>query len=297
MKPGLGQHRKINRLVALTGMSRPAALGTMYLLWDATAREKDDGILSGWTHEDIAGIVDWARDANEIVSALKTAKWLDESPNGTLLIHDWPEEAPRYVQQRWARNLKKPNDLAGAVSFVRAKHDAVLRTPTDADGRHQTPTDASVLYGTELNGNSQQPSRPSGSNAEAPKSEPLDYSAKFLAAFEVFPDPLKRSGKKASFALWQKLGLDAHAENVMAWIRACSSSPDWQKDGGQFVPGMQVWLKKHDFSEPPAVPSEAQDEAPRKQPRCPECNHLDFNHQPGACLFAGGGQCDCQGAA
>lgn len=51
--------------------------------------------------------------------------------------------------------------------------------------------------------------------------------------------------------VWGKLGLESLTDSVLAWIDALKGSPDWTKDGGQFVPGMQVWLKKPDFAEAP----------------------------------------------
>jgi len=54
--------------------------------------------------------------------------------------------------------------------------------------------------------------------------------------------------------VWQREGLEAQADAVLAWIAAGRATADWQRDGGAYVPGMQVWLHGRDFSEPPPDP-------------------------------------------
>lgn len=84
-----------------------------------------------------------------------------------------------------------------------------------------------------------------------------DYTPGFLVAWSAYtaqPHKVGRSAKIAAFVEWDKLALEPLAEKVLAWIVVMRASDDWTKDGGQFVPGMQVWLKGRDFSEPPPVP-------------------------------------------
>lgn len=51
--------------------------------------------------------------------------------------------------------------------------------------------------------------------------------------------------------MWASLGLESLADRVLAWINAVKASGEWSKDGGRYVNGMQVWLKKPDFADDP----------------------------------------------
>lgn len=176
--------------------------------------------------------------------------------------------------------------LKEAQRLSRQRRDPTLSTMSTTVNHGQPPSTHAEGESEEDNSHS----RPSGSNPEASR---VKYPEGFEQAWKAYPHHGGRSAKKASAQLWLKLKLEPLADNVLAWVRSCASSPDWTKDDGQFVPGMQVWLKKHDFSEPPQV----EPPTATKQRRCPACNHLDFDHAPGVCLFAGGGSCDCQGEA
>lgn len=74
----------------------------------------------------------------------------------------------------------------------------------------------------------------------------------FVAAFAAYPQS-SRNSKADALKNWHAFGLEEHAENVLAWIASEKQGRDWRKDAGAFIPGMQVWLKKHraDFTDPP----------------------------------------------
>ena len=76
----------------------------------------------------------------------------------------------------------------------------------------------------------------------------------FSDAWSSYPHYQTRSSRKKSAQVWEKLGLEAHVETVIAWIDASASSKDWERDGGRFVPAMEVWLGKVDVSAPPPKP-------------------------------------------
>jgi hypothetical protein len=84
-----------------------------------------------------------------------------------------------------------------------------------------------------------------------------DYTPGFLDNWKTYPHWEQRSQKAESFRVWRDLGLEWLAGNVKLWISACSETQDWTLDGGKRVPGMQVWLKKYDFHEPPVRPASA----------------------------------------
>ena len=149
VKPGTARHRKVNRLMALLGAPRATAFGVLAILWDSVGADKEDGILRGWTADDVAGVVEWQGNAATLLDALTTARWIDQAPNGTLLIHDWPEEGPRHVFQRLARTMKLTGEATDlqARAIVRKRHDAILQGNTAADGGRMPLTAANGCSG------------------------------------------------------------------------------------------------------------------------------------------------------
>lgn len=74
----------------------------------------------------------------------------------------------------------------------------------------------------------------------------MTYSTPFLLAWKEYLHWKVRSSKIKSYEVWRRRGLDDQADTVIQWIHADDSVA-----GDKFTPGMQVWLKKHDFNEPP----------------------------------------------
>lgn len=70
----------------------------------------------------------------------------------------------------------------------------------------------------------------------------------FDQIWSTYPHVHQRSSKKEAMDVWRRLQLEPYAENIKVWVSACAQDPLWQ-DG--CVPGLQVWLKRYDFSEPP----------------------------------------------
>lgn len=77
-----------------------------------------------------------------------------------------------------------------------------------------------------------------------------NYPEGFSAAWAAFPHRSGRSKKAESLKLWKKLKLEPVANTVLAWIAYATQTDDWTKDSGRYVPGFQVWIKGHDFTEP-----------------------------------------------
>jgi hypothetical protein len=79
------------------------------------------------------------------------------------------------------------------------------------------------------------------------------YPSGFLRCWFSYPHFGTRSKKAEAVKVWTRLKLEPLTDNVAAWIEFGKQQQDWQKDGGQYVPGFQVWIKGPDFSEPPAA--------------------------------------------
>ena len=73
---------------------------------------------------------------------------------------------------------------------------------------------------------------------------------RFDEFWEVYPK--KRSRPDAEKA-WGKFNCDDIADEVINSVIAFKSSPDWNKDGGQFIPYPATWLNRRGWEEPAYV--------------------------------------------
>jgi len=78
----------------------------------------------------------------------------------------------------------------------------------------------------------------------------------FLKAWSHYPHYKQRSSKAKSAETWKKHKLETQVESVLSWIEALKGD-EATREGGQFVPAMERWLAKHDFTDSPPTGSAA----------------------------------------
>lgn len=103
MKNGTTELLKFVKLQRRLGESRRGIIGLLEGLWLATARNCPSGDIGRFTNEEIAIMVDWSGDPDELVSVLVECRWLDACDTHRLVVHDWHEHCPQYVKG----NIKK----------------------------------------------------------------------------------------------------------------------------------------------------------------------------------------------
>lgn len=110
---------KIRRLAVVIGVPWPHALGLAGLLWRFTAKHAPTGEIGRHDDEEIAAALEWPGDGPKLVTALVKCKLLDDafawSPEVRLLVHDWPDHAPRYVLATLERTGKVYSPLYGKM--------------------------------------------------------------------------------------------------------------------------------------------------------------------------------------
>lgn len=103
---------KFRKLVRLLRTSLPAgmpidvetvAIGILERLWHAAATDAFRGDIGKLSNDEIAESVGWFGDADLIVSILVESHWLDTHNECRLVVHDWSEHAPRWVQGNAAK--------------------------------------------------------------------------------------------------------------------------------------------------------------------------------------------------
>ena len=99
----LVHHRKTIRLAKELGTHSHRAIGLLVGLWCWALDNAPDGDLSHITPDEIAQAVEWHRNGEVVMRALKTAGFVD--PNG--MLHDWDEYAGRLMDRRKADAERK----------------------------------------------------------------------------------------------------------------------------------------------------------------------------------------------
>lgn len=216
MKQGTIQHRKFLRLKHSLGLRNWQATGLLESLWQFTALNADDGQLTPrCTPEDIARSLEWeAADFSRVIDALVDAGWIDRTPEGDLLIHDWADHMPDFLRER----LRKRKERHLSV-FVPDSHGTVGTTKPN-------PTQPSQA----------QPAPPASSAVA--DSVPSGF-AKFWAAW---PQGDRKTGKAKCVGLWRRLRLEPKADAIVAAVEAWKQTESWTKDRGEFIPMPQTWL-------------------------------------------------------
>jgi len=138
----LRDHPKLDLLMDLLAITRRDACGLLHFVWWRTLTYAPSGDLSDFTDGQIARWADWDGDPGHLVSALKTAGFMDS----TRTIHDWEEFAGRWIDRRNAdadrkREARKAaaaghtnGSAAPDVRAASAGRPARVRTPARAPG-------------------------------------------------------------------------------------------------------------------------------------------------------------------
>lgn len=79
--------------------------GVLELLWDLCASSTPKGNIGRYSNEDIADEIGYDGDPDKLIEALVAAGWLDEDEEHRLVVHDWHEHCPRYVQTKVRRMI------------------------------------------------------------------------------------------------------------------------------------------------------------------------------------------------
>lgn len=84
-------HRKTKRLMRLLDLNLYEAMGVVTAMWCEVLDTEPDGVLDGWTDEDVANAIEWddvKANANALVDSLVKAGWLDRRDDGVLVVHE-----------------------------------------------------------------------------------------------------------------------------------------------------------------------------------------------------------------
>ena len=66
----------------------------------------------------------------------------------------------------------------------------------------------------------------------------------FETFWQAFPKNPRKGGKSLCLAKWNKLKLDAQAEQIVAHVTWMATTNDWKKDNGAYIPAPLVYINQ-----------------------------------------------------
>lgn len=88
------------------------------------------------------------------------------------------------------------------------------------------------------------------------KASPPEYPPEVIAFWKAYPASGKaRSSRKKTQAAWKSIKAWADPKQILQSIQDWSRSEQWIKDGGQYVPALDRWLRDRKFEDDPPLPA------------------------------------------
>lgn len=137
------EHPKTRRLARRLGITVPAAIGHLHLLWWWSVDYAEDGNLAKYMPEDIADAVMWDGDPQALWDALVELHWIDVKEDGPE-VHDWDTYIGRLLEKRRkdAERKRDSRDKTPPVQPPSAGH------PSDASEDIHATAQVTVPYRT-----------------------------------------------------------------------------------------------------------------------------------------------------
>jgi hypothetical protein len=120
MKAGTQNHIKTKRLARLLKIPLYQGVGILESIWLLCIECCDEGNIGKFTDEEIAGYLEWERDASALIRALADSGWIDLDATDRFVIHDWLDHCPEFIRERLrkrrARGVKANKQTTCATS-------------------------------------------------------------------------------------------------------------------------------------------------------------------------------------
>lgn len=167
------------------------------------------------------------------------APCFDTTDDAAQLVH--PRLERERIKQQTYRNIKSQAGKRGAtkrwdgISKGWQSHASAIGLPLAENGK-------AIVSPMAKNSSS---SSSSTSVLEPPISPKGDSEPTGFAEFwRTWPRHHRKIAKSKCLAHWTRHGLEGIASRVVAALKRSIASPDWTKDGGEFIPMPMSWLNK-----------------------------------------------------
>lgn len=130
----LKEHPKTYKLMDALHISKAAAVGHMVCLWLWAIDNAEDGDLTPFPPQAIAGAAEWTKKAQTFLDALKKCGWVDDD-GARSVLHDWGDYAGRLIDKRKqsrdrAQKSRKNARNVRAPSAQHERDESALCAPT-----------------------------------------------------------------------------------------------------------------------------------------------------------------------
>lgn len=166
----LARHPKTKKLARKLGISIPAVIGHLHLMWWWAMDYAQDGDLARYENEDIADALLWDGDAAQLVEGLLDAGFIDQQEDGTYEIHDWGEYGGKLFEKLAAdaERKRKARQEKALQKTSRGRKKTSEKRPEDVQRTAQVDN----ITGPNITGEK----KTSGDNSPAPAHEPSNLS-------------------------------------------------------------------------------------------------------------------------
>jgi hypothetical protein len=269
----LPRHPKTKRLQRTLNLDTRAAVGALHLFWYWAFEFAPDGDVTDFGEEVREAM---ALEADPL-PALLSAGFLDDT-GGRLLIHDWGEYVGKITRRRAVDAARKRDYRAGLRQTSAGRpqdvHRKMWTTVQEKRGQERTgqethsPADAGGAVVRKVG---------KGRNGTDPEG--------FTAFWTAYP---RKVEKPKAIAAWKALHPDEPTRAaILAGLTRWVGSPDWTKDGGQFIVYPERFLKNRRWEDEPQNGNGGQPHVPKPAPQreCRACG------RPGPGPYLANGKC------
>lgn len=232
---------------AIAGLARFEAVGVVETLHQLTAANAPRGDLG--RHSDATLARALGMDAHRfeaIMGALLESGLVLACPTHRFIVANWDEHAPDYITKRLSRAgesiITSPDVQTTAAS---------VRPTADNGGQRQTvASDGGLTKGREGKGRE---GNTSLSDADAPdeptaEDEPEAVDGKRLVWDASPPKARTRSSRKKLGQAWNTAKIrPEEVPRILRGLEIAKQSHDWQKQGGEFIPAIDRWVRDRRF--------------------------------------------------
>lgn len=246
----VGRHPKTKKLARLLGVSLPAVVGHLHYLWWWALDFAQDGVLDKYDAEDIADAMQWEGDADQLVEALLSSGYIDDTDDG-LVVHDWAEYAGKLLERRAKDRARKRAATEASDSPQDFRRNS---NGTDEEGE-ETPSASFVTVPNSTIPNHTLHDRTLPDSTETTSEAQTLQERRFTEFWQAYP---KKVGKASCLKAWKKLKPTTELfDHIMTSLGSQKHSEQWQREGGRFIPNPLTWLNQGRWDDEPVETSGA----------------------------------------
>jgi len=147
---------KFKGLMKELGLPRYAVMGVLEAIWELTGKHAPRGNVGKFSNQEIADDLGWEGDADKLIAALVTHRWIDACRTHRLVIHDWKDHAPDWLKKAVVRSGESWAEPDSGSQWQPVAASGGQRQPVAASGSQWQPTRPDQTYSDQTRPQQQQ---------------------------------------------------------------------------------------------------------------------------------------------